>query len=256
MELPWALSNPDGVSATYSAWRDSAAGYGSPWLIPGLFGPDASFGRLELPGFLQTALAPQTVTAFAVLGWLVAIFAGAVLALGAPRRPRVAQVALVVVGIVLLTGKAFPVQDSLWLVPLVALAHPRWRDHLAWFVCEAAYFVAVWLYAAASSSPTRGLPGRIYVWFIVLRLVAIAGLVVLTWREAWRSERDVVRHPAAGAVSRTHASRRRSVAVSSSALTSVAAEPGRAAEPGEWLVDDPLGGPLEDAPDRVIVSFA
>ncbi len=101
----------------------------------------------------------------------------------------------------LLTGKSFPVQDSLWLLPLVALALPRWREHLGWFVGEAAYFVCVWLYAASISTPTRGLPGRGYVWVLVLRLVLVGGLVVVTWREAWRPELDPVRNPDPDAVS-------------------------------------------------------
>jgi uncharacterized membrane protein len=239
--VPWFLANPDGVTAAYDSWRTSGAGYGSPWLIPGIWGPSASIRHHQLPGFLLASLSPASVTRFAVLGWVVALLAGAVLALAAPRRPRVAQVALVVVGIVLLTGKSFPVQSSLWLVPLVALALPRWREHLAWFVAEALYFVAVWLYAASISTPTRGLPGRGYVWLLVLRLVLVGMLVVQTFRAAWRPERDPVRNPDPDAV----------LGPRGDGVRSEAAPGG-----GRPYVDDPLGGPLDGAPDRLIVRLS
>jgi uncharacterized membrane protein len=235
--LPWLLANPSGVLSTYDEWRSSAAGYGSPWLIPGIWGSVARLHGHQLPGFLLHSLSPTSVTRFAAMGWVVAVLAGAVLALAAPRRPRVASVALVVVGIVLLTGKSFPVQDSLWLLPLVALALPRWREHLGWFVGEAAYFVCVWLYAASISTPTRGLPGRGYVWALVVRLVLVGGLVVVTWREAWRPDLDRVRNPDPDAIS------------------SADPDPDRAFAAEPPYLDDPLGGPLDGAPDRLIVRL-
>ena len=155
--FPWLAANSAGVLSTYDGWRSAPAGYGSPWLDRRHLG--SAVGGHDLPGFLAHAMAPSSVTRLAAFGWVVALLAGAVLALGAPRRPRVAQVALVVVGIVLITGKSFPVQSSLWLLPLVALALPRWREHLVWFGAEAAYFVAVWLYAASAIDADPG-PAR------------------------------------------------------------------------------------------------
>src|SRR3954453_22753699 len=55
--LPWLLANPSGVLSTYDDWRSSSAGYGSPWLIPGIWGPQA-----RVPGFLQHALSTTSVT--------------------------------------------------------------------------------------------------------------------------------------------------------------------------------------------------
>jgi uncharacterized membrane protein len=234
--LPWLAANPRGVLSSYDGWRTSGAGYGSPWLIPGIWGPSQTLIGHVLPGLLANPMSPGTVTRLAVIGWIVAVVAGAVLALAAPSRPRVAQVALVVVGIVLLTGKSFPVQSSLWLLPLTALALPRWREHLVWFVGEAAYFVAVWLYAASISTPTRGLPGRGYVWLLVFRLVVVGGLVVVTWREAWWPVLDPVRSPDPLAVAEGEG-------------------PDDGDEDERGYVDDPIGGPLDGAPDRLIVRL-
>jgi hypothetical protein len=238
--LPWLAANPAGVLSTYDGWRNAAPGYGSPWLIPGIWGPQ--IGTHDLPGFLGHVMAPSTATRLAALGWVVALLAGAVLALGARQRPRVAQVALVVVGIVLITGKSFPVQSSLWLLPLIALALPRWREHLIWFGAEAAYFIAVWLYAAGASTPTRGLPGRGYVWLLVIRLVVIGALVARTWWEAWRPEHDLVRTPDPEAIS-------------SDVYPDDDGLDGPGGLDGLAYLDDPLGGPLDGAEDRLIVRL-
>ena len=116
--------------------------------------------------------------------------------------------------VVVLTGKAWPVQASLWLLPLAALARPRWRDHLVWIGAEAAYFMAVWLYVAAGTNATRALPAPWYSVFVVARAAGLLWLVWCVLRDVRDPVRDVVRRDGA---------------------------------------DDPLGGPLEHAPDALVV---
>ncbi|GAA4953097.1 hypothetical protein GCM10023238_19320 [Streptomyces heliomycini] len=91
----------------------------------------------------------------------------AALALTAPRRPRFAQLAFLIVAAFILTNKVYSPQYVLWLVPLAALARPKWRDFLVWQgACEVAYFLA-----SGCTSPTRpagdahkGLPVDGYHW--------------------------------------------------------------------------------------------
>ena len=92
--------------------------------------------------------------------------------------------AFVLVALALLTGKAFPVQASLWLLPLLALCGLRWRDHLLWAGAEALHFVAVWLYVGGLSTPDRGLPPGWYAVFLTLRVAAVAYLVWRVWHTA------------------------------------------------------------------------
>ena len=113
-----------------------------------------------------------------MLGWVLALAVGAVLALTPQRRPAVAEVSLVMLAIVLVTGTTLTPQASLWLLPLVALVGLRWRDHLIWAGVEAAYFVAVWLYIAGLTTPDRGLPGRDYAVFVLARVAAVVYLAV------------------------------------------------------------------------------
>ncbi len=160
------VTDPSALTRPYATWWHAGAGLGSPWYL------------FTLAGFPVGATA---VSVIAILGWLVAAALVAVLALGAPRRPSLGALALVAVGVVLLTGKSFPVQSSLWLVPLVAIAGVPWRDHLWWAAAEAAHFVAVWLYVGGLQVPDRALPGGWYALFLVLRLVAVGYLVWRAW---------------------------------------------------------------------------
>ncbi|GAB3595617.1 glycosyltransferase 87 family protein [Angustibacter peucedani] len=213
---PWWVLNADGVKAAYQSWQRSSAGYGSLWVLPQTVASDPRPRWVTKLGLEPHTLSAGAVTTLSVLGVVLALVVGLLLVLATDRRPRVAQVAFVVLAVVVLTGKSWPVQASLWLLPLAALARPRWRDQLVWVGAEATYFFGVWLYVGAQSNPDRGLPGS---WYSLLLLVRAAGLLWLVWcvvRDARRPEHDVVRAS------------------------------------GE---DDPLGGPFEGADDALVVRF-
>lgn len=214
--VPWAVVNIDGLRSAYRSWRDSPAGYGSLWLLPQTLLAEPRPRWVRTLGLTAHTFSPGTVTALAVVGLVVAVVVGLLLTLAAPRRPRVAQVAFVVLALVVITGKSWPVQASLWLLPLAALARPRWRDHLIWAGAEAAYFVGVWLFIAAATTPDRALPAPWYAALLLVRVAAVLWLVAVVVRDMWRPERDPVRSTGA---------------------------------------DDPLAGPLEGEDDALVVRF-
>ena len=76
----------------------------------------------------------------------------AVLTLRAQRRPRLAQVALLLVGVLILAGKGYSPQHAIWLVPLVALAYPKWRTFLVWQLLEIAHWWALMMYLGKEAS--------------------------------------------------------------------------------------------------------
>ncbi len=198
----WLL-NPQAAASAYVDWATAGPGYGSPWLLPQLAGHPLPSG---------------VVTAFAIVGWVVALLLGAALALSSRRRPLVAELSLVMVAVVLVTGKSFTVQSALWLVPLVALAAVPWRDHLIWATGEAVNFFAVWLVIAATTVPDRGLPSSWYAAISMIRVLVVLWLVVSVWLR--------VRDRFGPAADEPH---------------------------GEW---DDLAGPLSGAPDALLVRFA
>ena len=218
--LPFAVANPGAITASYAAWWRSDAGLGAVWMVPRLLGHPLPVGA---------------VTFLSIVGLAAAVLAGALFALGASRRPTVAEVALVLVAVALVVGKSFPVQASLWLLPLVALCGVRWRDHLVWACAEAMHFAMVWLYVGGMSKADRGLPGPWYAVFLVLRVAAVLYL-------AWRVWNTAAQRPA----------------------SEVIAEPAELAEPagsgwpeklaeGAAEDEDEVDGVFAGAPDRLIV---
>ena len=212
VSLPWLVLNADALLSTYRAWWRGASGYGSLWMVSGLLGQSLPHGR---------------VTTLVILGWLAALLVGAFFALGMDRRPTVAEVSLVMLVIVVVTGKSIPVQAGLWLLPLIALVGLRWRDHLIWAGFEATYFVGVWLYIAGQSKPDRGLPAPLYSVLTVLRVAAWVYVLVQVWRVA--RSREPVAAPE---------------------------QPDTAADCGADDEVDPLAGPMAGAPDQVLVRIS
>ncbi|MBC7559913.1 MAG: DUF2029 domain-containing protein [Dermatophilaceae bacterium] len=213
--LPWLVLNSDALLSVYRTWWRSGPSYGALWMVSGLMGH---------------GLPPGRVTMLVILGWLGALVVGAVFALSLDRRPTVAEVSLVMLVIVVVTGKTMPVQAGLWLLPLIALVGLRWRDHLIWAGFEVTYFVAVWLYIAGLSKPDRGLPGGGYSTLTLLRIAAWLYVLVQVWRVAGP------RPPLISAEPEGRESE------------------GQDSREGDEV--DPLAGPMAGAPDQVLVRFS
>jgi uncharacterized membrane protein len=122
----------------------------------------------------------------------LACVAIAALSLLAPRRPRVSQIAFLVVAAFLIFSKVWSQQYVLWLLPLIVLARPRWGAILAWTVAEFAYFTAFYAeLLGAGGKPV--IPEGTFVLAASLRLITVAILCGLVVREIWRPELDAVR---------------------------------------------------------------
>lgn len=181
-----------------------------------------------LPQFQFVSAISESTSNALVFGALALACVGIlVLGLIAPERPRVAQLTFLVVAAFLLTGKVWSPQFSLWLLPLIALARPRWRLVLAWQLAE----VFLWLTRmqwfikrdVTFENATRAAEGKTqvlvtgldYSWFataIVVRDLVVLALCVLVIREILDPSLDVVRRSG---------------------------------------LDDPAGGDFDGAPDRL-----
>ena len=135
---------------------------------------------------------PPTILNSVVLGLFVLCCAAiGYIALTAPRRPRLAQLAFLVVAAFLFTNKVWSPQFSLWLVPLAVLALPHRRILLAWMTIDALVWVPRMYYLY--SVPDRGLPEQWFTATVVLRDIAVLGLCTLVVRQIYRPEEDLVR---------------------------------------------------------------
>jgi uncharacterized membrane protein len=139
-------------------------------------------------GFWQP---PQRLNEVVLALFLLCCAAIAYIALTAPQRPRVAQLAFLVVAAFLLTNKVWSPQFSLWLVPLAVLALPHRRILLAWMTIDALVWVPRMYYLY--NVPDRGLPEQWFAGTVLLRDVAVLALCALVVRQIYRPEEDLVR---------------------------------------------------------------
>lgn len=148
----------------------------------------ADLGPFE---WLNVNIPTLNTLSYALFG--LACLGVAALGLLAPRRPRLAQLAFLVVAAFLIFSKVWSQQFVLWLLPLVVLARPKWGAFLAWQVAEVCYFVAFYgeLLGAATSKPV--FPEGVFVLASTLRLATVVVLCVLVVREILRPELDPVR---------------------------------------------------------------
>ena len=163
-------------------------------------GFDPDLGFWQPPTVLNTVVAVLFVSACAAIAYI---------ALTAPVRPRVAQLAFLVVAAFLLTSKVWSPQFSLWLVPLAVLALPHRRILLAWMTIDALVWVPRMLYLYGEQN--KGLPEQWFTTTVLLRDIAVVVLCALVIRQIYRPQLDLVRW--------------------------------------HGRVDDPAGGPYDHAPD-------
>jgi uncharacterized membrane protein len=104
-----------------------------------------------------------------------------------------AQVAFLVIAAFLLTNKVYSPQYVLWLIPLAVMARPRWRDFLLWQAGEVVYYFAIWWYLAGFSEDSKGLPVGWYAAAIVIHLAATTYFAVIVIRDIYRPVYDPVR---------------------------------------------------------------
>ncbi|PXX12933.1 putative membrane protein [Mycolicibacterium moriokaense] len=139
-------------------------------------------------GFWQPPTVLNTVTAVLFVSCCVAI---TYIALTANQRPRLMQVAFLVVAAFLLTNKVWSPQFSLWLVPLAVLALPHRRILLAWMTIDAVVWVPRMMFLYGEQN--RGLPEQWFTATVLLRDIAVIALCALVIRQIYRPESDLVR---------------------------------------------------------------
>jgi uncharacterized membrane protein len=182
----WVAVNAPAVGYGFEQWKvfwtyndDRGADLGSLWLV------------WQQRGHPVSADLVNRVS----LGCFAAVCVGVlVLGLRARRPPRIPQLAYLVVAGFLVLNKVYSPQYVLWLLPLVVLARPRWRDVLVWTAGEVLYFGAVWLYLGGwTASATSGAPDRFYWYAILARVLAEAYVAALVIRDVLQPWRDPVR---------------------------------------------------------------
>ncbi len=215
--LTWALINLPLALAAPTGWWEFFRLNGARGADPdSLYNVVAGLtGWSGFDGPVRPGESPSVLNAVTAVAFAVCCAAVAALVLRAPRRPRFASIAFLVVAAFLLTNKVWSPQYSLWLVPLAVLAYPRWRPLLAWMALDALVWVPrMYFYLGPDA---KGLPAPWFYGAVLVRDLAVLGVAALIVRSVLRPEHDPIRSPRDPSVSRG--------------------------------LDDPDGGVLEDADD-------
>jgi hypothetical protein len=178
------------------------------------------FENYNLPVIGDSSLGKLNL--FSSGSFAVAAVAIAVLALVAPRRPRLPQLCFLLLASFLILNKVWSPQYVIWLVPLAVLSRPRLWAYLLWQVAEIVYFLGIWgyftyMYRAPTDVGYNGISTGWYFVTLVARLLTLALLASTVIRDIWVPERDKVR--------------------------------------ASGLHDDPAGGVLDGAPDRLVLGW-
>ncbi|MGW7263068.1 glycosyltransferase family 87 protein [Streptomyces sp. NPDC054842] len=182
VNLPVMVFAFEGWSKFYTFSQERGVDFGSFWLILS-------------QRWQSSLLTTDNINTFATVLMLLACVGVAALTVTAPRRPRFAQLAFLIVAAFILTNKVYSPQYVLWLVPLAVLARPRWRDFLIWQACEVAYFLGIWMYLAYTTSGDahKGLPTEGYQTAIAVHLLGTLYICAVVVRDILMPERDPVR---------------------------------------------------------------
>ena len=191
VNAPVFFASPSGWMYFWQFNADRGADLGSIWYVMSLAG-------IGVPNPGMWSL---------ILMMLGCLGIGALIFL-APRRPRVGQVAFLVVVLFLIVNKVYSPQYALWVLPLLALARPTWREWAIFNVAEIAYYLAIWGHLAGTLHPGDGGPDRVYWLAVFLRIGVSLWLMIVVANDMMNPAEDVVR---------------------------------------EDGVDDPIGGPLDGA---------
>lgn len=191
--VSWLVLNVPAMVLSFTSWSqffelsaERGAGYSSPWHI----------WQLIAEGRGGAGPTVETVSA-AALGLFAAACVGIlVLGLRAKHPPRMTQLLFLIVAAFLLLNKVYSPQFMIWLVPLIALAAPRWRDALIWQGFQVLHFWAVWMYLAGvvgEQDPQHSFDTALYVAAVLGHIGATIYLMVQVVRDILRPERDPVR---------------------------------------------------------------
>ena len=189
VDLPVMIAAPSGWAYFFSFSKNRGADWGSIWFV---------FEHFNVPVLGNPQL--SAVNKLSEVFFAVVCAAITVLALAAPRRPRLPQLCFLVLAGFLMTNKVWSPQYVVWLVPLAVLARPRLWPYLLWQLAEVAYFFGIWGYLifvyAAEGHPVTGYQGISTGWYfatLLARFLTVGLLAAYVVRDILDPERDTVR---------------------------------------------------------------
>lgn len=187
VNLPYALAFPEAFAHFFKFTSERGAGLSSFWHVWNIIA-----GRLDwLP-----RVEPSTISRLGLVIFFLACVAVALLTFFAPQRPRIASLAFLIVASFVMVNKVYSPQFVVWLIPLFALALPRWREFVMWMVVEVLHFYGLWFYIHSYTSDVEknhAFPESGYVFLVLAHMVMLGYLMYRVVQSILKPEYDPVR---------------------------------------------------------------
>ncbi|RZU63134.1 glycosyltransferase family 87 protein [Zhihengliuella halotolerans] len=186
VNLPAMLVSFEGWKVFWTFTREREAGWSSLWHAWNTIADAVGAGGLSA----------ETINTAGFLAFLLCCAGIAVLGVIAPQRPRLIQLVFLIVASFVLFNKVYSPQFVIWLIPLVALAWPRWRDFLVWQLVEVLHFFAIWAFLyqmTADLDAQHALAPAAYVLAVFAHMGMVLYLMGRVVHSMWDPHADPVR---------------------------------------------------------------
>ncbi|WP_189351018.1 glycosyltransferase family 87 protein [Zhihengliuella salsuginis] len=186
VNVPAMLLSFEGWSVFWTFTREREAGWSSLW--------HAWNTIAEAAG--AEGLSAETINTAGFVAFFLSCVGVAVIGLIAPTRPRLIQLVFLIVASFVLVNKVYSPQFVIWLIPLVALAWPKWRDFLIWQLVEVLHFFAIWAFLyqmTVELEAQHALAPAAYVLAVFAHMGMVLYLMVRVVHSMWDTSADPVR---------------------------------------------------------------
>ena len=180
INLPVALTTPQGWWRFYELNLSRGADWGSPWLAFSMLG--LNLGNLNYLTILAL-LAGLTIITLIFFEFSI--------------TPTLAQMSFILLAVVMIVSKVYSPQYVLWLTPLAILGLNKKSVHAFWIWQggEIIYHVAIWQHLATVTGAHFGLPATGYALMTLVRIATTIYLIAAIARNAIKNSRTDEGHP-------------------------------------------------------------
>ena len=181
INLPVALTTPQGWWRFYELNLSRGADWGSPWLAMSMLG--LHLGNLNY------------LTVLALLAGLTAI---TLIFFEFGFTPTLAQMSFILLATVMIVSKVYSPQYVLWLTPLAILGLSNKKSIHAFWIWqggEIIYHIAIWQHLATVTGASFGLPAAGYALVTLVRIATTIYLIAVIARNAIKNSRTDEGHP-------------------------------------------------------------
>ena len=170
INLPFALTTPNGWWRFYKLNMEREADWGSLWLA-----------------FSQLGLGLANLNYLAILLLLIGLTSFVIFLFELKNTPTLASVAFILLAIVMIASKVYSPQYVLWLTPLAVIALTKKKDLHAfwiWQIAETLYHVAIWQHLALFTGAQFGLQQGGYATITPIRIAVTIYLAFVLIKRA------------------------------------------------------------------------